>query len=177
MVEPNQINYESLKELAKNEKETWSNTYDYYTPKRQWGAKYGYQLKPAYTKNEIDDCLLQKGITLPISLYRYLTEVSREIVFGSYPTEINIHHLPSFSQCQSVILNNIKCINDKNLYYSDSEDEDDNNNDNLIVYSNFSFTTVTICDNGCSFSEIIYLGSGNEYGSIWYSDGDYINKK
>ena len=49
--------------------------------------------------------MLEKNITIPVSFYRYLTEVSRELVFGAYPEEIHLKCLPTREEKEKITLN------------------------------------------------------------------------
>jgi len=79
-----------------------------YTPKIPWGEykQYGFLLKPPFTTHEVD-VLLLKQITLPVSLYRYITEVSREVVIYETPYTFYLNDLPTLSECQDISLNDV----------------------------------------------------------------------
>jgi hypothetical protein len=126
-------------------------------------------LQPPYSSEEIDKVLQEKGITIPDSLYKYLTLVSREMIVSSYPILFNLKYLPTKLEQEKVNL-----IYDMyNLYEDDYDDENyiprytsfDNNHH--INEDDLNIVMTVLGDGGCSSYDYLYLGDGIYYGSVW----------
>lgn len=175
------INYKVLKEIAQQEKERFAQKPDYCDKTKKYGdnKEYGFHLKPPFTKEELDACLLEKNINIPVSFYRYLTEVSRELVFGAYPVEIYLSVFPTREEKEKITLNDIDSIY-SDFYNSWVEIEENTCDENKPYLDDIRNVMIDISHSGCSGWTVIYLGSGNLYGSVWYYDGsddDYFVKR
>lgn len=104
------------------------------------GDYYGYEMKEPYTKDEVD----KWNIKLPADLYTYLTEISREIFFYSYPYVFTPY-----------------------MYYSES-DEVDETDPKDIQNAELGRKMAKIGEGGCTFSN----GINTETGEVYYLCGD-----
>jgi Ran GTPase-activating protein (RanGAP) involved in mRNA processing and transport len=85
-------------------------------------------LKPPYTKEEVDAVSKENNMVLPQDFYDYLTIVSRQNVFSSYPLTILIHQLNYiYSQ------NGKADEDDEKKEKDDGEDEDDEDDVEKII--------------------------------------------
>ena len=164
----NLIDYKLLKEISEKRKEEFAKMPDENTPTEQFGETYGFHLKLPYTKEELDRCLSEKNITIPVSFYRYLTEVSREIVFGEFPLEICLSDFPTREQTEKITFNNIERINNYmySIVYQIPNKKWNENKPSLEDIENVMFQI----GESRFYSHVIYLGSGNIYGSVWLCD-------
>ena len=178
----NSVNWENYRLYIQQRKYKWANSESYYSNKKKWGEIYGYTIPNPYTKEEVDNVCREKGITLPNDLINYLTKVSSEFFITGYPEKFCLSHLRSKEVFDKINIPITKLyFTDDDFYYSeDSEDVDDANANenrekvdttNKFEVSEFSYCMYSISEDGCAFSNNIYLGAGEMNGSIWcYGD-------
>lgn len=92
-----QIKWDEIRDFYREKKQRWAKGKSYYTNKDgehpEWGTlsvcggdePAGYELKPPYSAQEVEDYESRCQIVLPADLKTYLTEVSRELHVTSYP--------------------------------------------------------------------------------------------
>jgi hypothetical protein len=174
IMEPFLIESTNTKDFFKNKKYTWANKLDI-NKVIVWGERYGYDLAEPFVvydsgnkiseDEDIDKHLTDKNITIPNSLYAYLTIVSRELFVGSYPMIFSLNSLPNKFQIDDAM--NIIWPEENYGFYEFDESDDNYNN-----YQMFRNVLVQIGENGCVFDDMIYLGNDDKFGTIWHCMGE-----
>ena len=142
----------NLRQAIADKKREWAETKDYYTPSRKWGEheEYGFELKSPYSEYEVAPI---KDV-IPVDLYWYLINISRETHVSAYPTVFEIKPVPPEIREKSASL-------DKDVTYIRSDEVDI---DRLMM---------KVANSGCAFFDAIYIGRDDQFGSVWsYMDDD-----
>jgi len=190
------IELNKLKTFYKNKKEKFAKQINYtkysylvdengkiFNKKREgnpYGEYYGYELREPYSLNEVEKFEEIQGIKLDIYFKEYLTKISREMFTYAYPEVICLPNrkikdctIPEGEKfCEQVLEHHVIDCNNNNCDNDDCDNDDCDNDDCWIIHTD---SMLYIAEGGCSFSHQMIV-KGNNLGTIWHCDGDYINK-
>jgi hypothetical protein len=114
---------------------------------------YDDKLEDPYSEEELTKCLNKKNIKIPLTLFHYLTKVSREFVFEMYPTPILLDNLPTKEDIETS--------------YIDDNKNSFTHKDLNIHYKNMHKASITLGILGCGYEVFLYIGNGPRFGTIW----------
>jgi hypothetical protein len=98
------------------------------------------------------------------------TKVSSHMYISRYPCKFNLKSLHCKEEMEKInIPANKTYFNDRDFY--DDEDKDMIDVTGKYYYNDFESCMYNLSELGCAFSDDIYLGSGEHFGSVWnYGD-------
>jgi hypothetical protein len=147
-------------------------------------TRYGFDLKPPYSKEEIESHYDPAHIQVPDDLIWYLTNISREILAGSYPTVFSLDCLSALKRISREDYERLRIPDNLNyICYGEwgvdtSTANSDNDNDRKWGSRAPGIFMARVADDGCAFFDAIYLGGGAHHGTIWcYGDDDCWGQK
>jgi len=142
----------NLRQTISDRKREWAETKDYYTPSKKWGEheEYGFELKSPYSAEEVAPI----RDAIPVDLYWYLVNISRETNVSAYPTVFKIESVLEEVKGKSASLS-------KDANYVIDEDGD------------IGELMLRVSNRGCAFFDAVYIGRDDQFGSVWsYMDDD-----
>lgn len=165
------VSWEDIEKYYSGKKKEWASSKSYYKDHPEWGSmnmssdkcKYGYELKPCYTEEEVNKFQRVTNIELPQELIYYLTHISRELFLGSYPIIFDI--------AISEPLGNFNVPIDKEMwYYRDCVEHGSYPQSPECNCKDPTNGIMLIADGGCTDIDYLVV-KGNHCGEIWCNGG------
>lgn len=145
----NTLDIDKIRKYYEEKKRKFANGYTYYVPKTKWGDKYGYELKPPYTPEEVNSWRK----ILPNDFYTYLTKISREVFVDVYPYVITKESFEEIYDDVVIDENDLKEIEDEKI----------------------RLKCVKVGEGGCTFYNFMNIETGRVFYVCGDDDHQYLN--